>query len=62
MKKSTVFFISATMLLVGVIIGFLTSPVKRGISVGNRSFPVSHPFPPRGCCASKDEEEEEEAN
>ena len=37
MKKSSVFLLSTTLLFLGVIIGFLSSPVKHGISIGNHS-------------------------
>jgi hypothetical protein len=37
MKKSTVFLLSATFLLLGIVAGFLFSPVKHGVSIGNHS-------------------------
>lgn len=35
MKKSTIFWMSSAFLLIGVIIGFLISPVKKGMYNGN---------------------------
>lgn len=37
MKKNQVFLISALFLLLGTVIGFLLSPVKFGINIGNNS-------------------------
>jgi hypothetical protein len=48
MKKSTVFFLSTTLLLLGIIIGFLGAPAKHGFFMGNhggkRGFPVPRCF------------------
>lgn len=37
MRKSTGILLSATMLLLGIILGFLLSPIKGGLSIGNNS-------------------------
>jgi hypothetical protein len=37
MKKSEVIIIGLCSLFVGVVIGFLISPVKKGIEIGNNS-------------------------
>ena len=37
MKKSTAFSLGMIGLLLGIIIGFLMSPVKYGIDIGNNS-------------------------
>ncbi len=37
MKKSTGFLLSTAMLLLGIIVGFLFSPVKGGLNIGNNS-------------------------
>lgn len=59
MKKSTIVLLSTTMLLLGIVIGFLTSPVKHGINVGNRSgnhgIPISKD---NHCCANEFVEED----
>ena len=35
MKKSTMFLLCSTMLLLGTVAGFLLAPVKAGVSIGN---------------------------
>ena len=37
MKKSTLFFLCSTMLLLGTILGFLLSPVRKGFSIGSNN-------------------------
>jgi hypothetical protein len=37
MNKREAFFLSAFMLFLGIVIGFLSSPVKHGLSIGNNS-------------------------
>lgn len=37
MKKSGIFFLSTTMLLLGAIIGFLLGPIKKGVYCGNHN-------------------------
>jgi hypothetical protein len=37
MKKSTVFFLCTTMMLLGTVIGFLLAPAKKGISIGSNN-------------------------
>ena len=37
MHKSTGFLLSAAMLFLGIIIGFVLSPIKSGLSIGNNS-------------------------
>lgn len=47
MRKSTGFLLSAAMLLLGIIVGFLFSPVKGGLSIGNNSgnqYPESEEY------------------
>jgi hypothetical protein len=63
MKKSTIFFFSAMMLFLGIVIGFLASPAKNGVNICNRSknhgFPHAKPFSAKGCCSSDDTEDDE---
>lgn len=37
MKKSTVALLCSTMLLLGTLLGFLLSPIKKGLYIGNNS-------------------------
>lgn len=37
MRKREIFLLSALMLLLGLVIGFLTAPIKQGICIGNNS-------------------------
>lgn len=37
MKKSTLFLLCSTMLLLGTILGFLFAPVKGGFSIGSNN-------------------------
>jgi hypothetical protein len=37
MKKSTGFLLATTMFFMGVTIGFLFAPIKKGVYVGNNS-------------------------
>lgn len=37
MKKSTICLLCSTMLLFGTLLGFLLSPIKKGLYIGNNS-------------------------
>lgn len=37
MKKSTLFFVCSTMLLLGTVIGFFLSPAQKGLYIGSNN-------------------------
>lgn len=59
MAKKTAFLLSATFLFLGVIIGFLVSPVKYGVAIGNNSgnygFPWKFQHKKNECCCEEEE-------
>ena len=37
MKKSTIFWLCSAMILLGTVLGFLLSPAKKGLYIGNNN-------------------------
>lgn len=46
MKKTTAILLSCSALLFGMVLGFLISPIKKGIEVGNNSGNTHTYLPP----------------
>ncbi len=55
MNKSFVCVLSAMFLLLGVVIGFLMAPIKKGVYCGNNNG--NHYFPGDGCCGGEPDED-----
>lgn len=58
MNKREAFFLSAFMLFLGVVIGFLCSPVKHGLSIGNNSG--NNYYGEDDCCCGDTDEYKDE--
>jgi hypothetical protein len=56
MKKREIFLLSVAMIFLGTFIGFLCSPIKRGVRCGNNSG--NNYYGGHGCCDELDCEED----